>query len=462
MRVRHQTLFAIVAILLFAMAVYPATSRAADALTIDEAVRIALDEHPALAIAAANERIAFTRVREARAAWLPAVEVSETYARGNNPVFVFGSLLEQGRFGPSNFDPHFLNNPPSLQNYRSALSIRYPLFDQWRRVDAARQASLGVSIAEAQTSAARQSRTFEVLRAFYGAILAAEEKHAAEEAVRSAEADTKRIQNRVDAGLLVLSDLLAAKVQLAAFQQRDIAAAGELAIARRALAITIGRPHERFEPAGALPTLDVPLGDLGALLASGTQSRSDVRAAALEARIAASQSHTANGALLPRLDAFASWGASGQSFSEHNSDHTVGVVASWRFPNPAASGERARAVEAMKAAAARNEETASAAELEIVTSWEHARAAEGRRTIAAATIAQAEEALRIVHDRYEQGLTPITEVLRAQSSLVEAKVLHFRALYDHTIAYAQLLRATGALDSVQHFQQTNDSAGVRP
>ena len=458
----RRTLVAGFATLLLAVAAYPESPNMTDSrLTLDEAVRIALAEHPGISIASANERIASTRVREARSAWLPDLEASESVTRGNNPVFVFGSLLEQGRFGPSNFDPQFLNNPPSLQNYRTALSLRYPLFDQWRRVDASRQATLGVSIATTETSAARQRVTLDVLRAFYGAILAEEEKQSAEEAVRSAQADTKRIQDRVDAGLLVLSDLLAAKVQLAAFQQRDIGAAGDLAIARRALAIAIGRPHERFEPAGSLADINFPLGDLDELLASGTTSRSDVRTADFEERIAASQRHSANAALLPRLDAFASWGSSGQSFSEHNTDHTAGVTATWRLPSLAVIGERARALEVMKVAAARKEEATSAAELEIASAWEHARAAEGRTTIAARTIAQAEEALRIVRDRYEQGLTPITEVLRAQSSLVEARLLNLHAIYDHYIAYAQLLQATGALDSVQPFQ-ANDPSGVHP
>ena len=429
-------------------------------MRLDEAVRIALHEHPAMSITASNERIASSRVLEARSAWLPAVEVSESFTRSNNPVFVFGSLLEQGRFGPSNFDPQSLNNPPSLQNYRATLSLRYPLFDQWRRVGSSREASYGVSIAATQSSAARQSLTLQVLRAFYGALLAVEEQRSAAQAVKSAEADVKRIEDRVDAGLLVLSDLLSARVQLAAFQEREIAAGGELAIARRVLAVAVGRPHDNFEPVGSLASVNFPLGDLDELLASGAQSRSDLRTAALEGKIATSRRRTADAAFLPRLDAFANWGASGQTFTDHNTDHTVGLVATWRLPSPAVAAARTRAAEELNVAAARNVETTSAAELEIATAWERARAADARKTITADSIAQADEALRIVRDRYEQGLTPITEVLRAQSALVETRLLNLHAIYDQYIAYAQLLQASGRLDSVEPFQQTIDPAGA--
>jgi len=430
-------------------------------LRLDEAVRIGLEEHPEMSIAASSERIASSRVREARSAWLPAVEASQSYTRGNNPVFVFGSLLEQGRFGPSNFDPQSLNNPPSLANYRAILSIRYPLFDQWRRVGSSQEASYGLSIAAAQSSSARQSLTLRVLRAFYGALLAEEEQRAAAQAVQSAEADVKRIQDRVDTGLLVLSDLLSARVQLAAFREREIAAAGELAIARRALAVAVGRPHQNLEPVGSLAAIKFPVGDLDELLATASQSRSDLRTAALEEKIAASRRRTADAALLPRVDAFANWGASGQTFSEHNSDHTAGLVATWRIPSPAVAAARTRAAEERNIAAAHNVETTSAAELEIATAWEHARAAEARTTLTADSIAQADEALRIVRDRYEQGLTPITEVLRARTALVEARLLNLHAIYDHYLAYAQLLQATGRLESVQPFQQTTDPAGAR-
>ena len=462
LRLAGPTFAVVVGVVLLLPAAYTApSSLPVTGLRLDEAVRIALEEHPAMSIAASSERIASSRVREARSGWLPAVELSQSYTRGNNPVFVFGSLLEQGRFGPSNFDPQSLNDPPSLANYRAMLSIRYPLFDQRRRVGSWQEASYGVSIAATQSRAARQSLTLQVLRAFYGALLAVEEQHSAGQAVKSTEADVKRIQDRVDAGLLVLSDLLSARVQLAAFQEREIAAAGELAIARRALAVAIGRPHQSFEPLGALASIKFPLGDLDELLALGAPSRSDLRTAALEEKIAASRRRTADAALLPRLDAFASWGASGQTFSEHNSDHTAGLVATWRLPSPAVVAARARAVEEGNVAAARTVETTSAAELQIATAWEHARAAEARKTIAAGSTAQADEALRIVRDRYEQGLTPITEVLRAQTSLVEARLLRLHAIYDHDLAYAELLQATGRLESVQPFQQTTDPAGAR-
>jgi outer membrane protein TolC len=58
-------------------------------------------------------------------------------------------------------------------------------------------------------------------------------------------------------------------------------------------------------------------------------------------------------------------------------------------------------------------------------------------------IEQGEENLRVSQERYKAQVTTITEVLDAQTRLTQSRVNYFRALYDHNIAKAQLLRALG-------------------
>ena len=79
----RETLF-----LLFAGSVW-----AQDSLSLREAVNTALRENQAIAASAAGVRAAVDRLAEARGGMLPKVNVAETFARGDNPVFVFSSLL---------------------------------------------------------------------------------------------------------------------------------------------------------------------------------------------------------------------------------------------------------------------------------------------------------------------------------------------------------------------------------
>ena len=72
---------------------------AQDALSLKDAVRLALRENPAVAGANAGVRAAEARVDQARGGALPRVNYAESYTRSDNPVFVFGALLTQHQFG---------------------------------------------------------------------------------------------------------------------------------------------------------------------------------------------------------------------------------------------------------------------------------------------------------------------------------------------------------------------------
>jgi outer membrane protein TolC len=58
---------------------------------------------------------------------------------------------------------------------------------------------------------------------------------------------------------------------------------------------------------------------------------------------------------------------------------------------------------------------------------------------------QAKESLRIVQNRYESGLTTMTELLRSQTAELDATTAYLLALQDWQLARAQLERAAGVL-----------------
>ena len=58
-------------------------------------------------------------------------------------------------------------------------------------------------------------------------------------------------------------------------------------------------------------------------------------------------------------------------------------------------------------------------------------------------VEQGEENLRVNEERYKAQVTTITEVLDAQTLLTQARVNYYKALYNHHLAKAKLLRALG-------------------
>jgi len=422
----------------------------AAALTLRDAVQQALAKNPQTAAAAARSDAARARLTEARAAWLPRVDVTESAIRSDDPVFVFGSLLEQGRFGAANFDPAFLNAPPPLRSYRAGLNVRYAVFDQLRRFDANAQAKLGIEQADAGAREVAQRLRLETLRRFYGVSLAETKRDVAADAVRAAEAQAKAIRDKFEQGLIVQSDLLATEVQLAEFQQQRIEAEGELATARAALATLLQRPVvSEIAIDGTIPDRVLTMPPLEQSIDSGLAARGDLRIAHAGSADATLALRSARGALLPRIDALANWSATGGSFGTRNPDHMVGVFATFDLFD---GSKLARVAEA-RAAVAEARATESAARdgvtMEIVAAWHRADAARQRVAVASKAVEQAEAAARIIRDRYQQGLTTITEQLRADTALVSARLGLLAARYDAVVGRAELLRATGGLNDVE-------------
>ncbi len=438
----------------FVVVASPGTIRAQgeEELTLPRAVETALQMNPLVRAALAGREIAEAQVAEARATRFPIIQFSETFSNGNNPVFVFGSLLEQARFGPANFDPRFLNHPPSLNVFRTALTLRLPLFDRWQTETRHAQAEAEARRAEAQVAWIAQQIRFEVIRAYYGVLVAEARQHVADEAVRMAEADVKRIRDLFEAGLVVVSDVLAAEVQLAEFRQQQIQAEGEVVTARAALNTALGLPvNVPRRVTGRLIERTFDVEEPEELMRLALRHRPDLLRSQWAER---SREHGVRGALghyLPRLDLFATVGVTGRGLLSGSADYTIGAsltfdVFDW---GRATRVRQARATLAL--AETETEQLVNQIRLEVVRAFEHYRSARQRLAVAARAVQQAEEALRIIQDRHQEGLTTITEVLRAQTALVRARLNVLAARYEYVIGYAAVLLATGRLTDIQMF-----------
>jgi outer membrane protein len=421
-------------------------------LTLEEAAAAALHENPSMRRADAGRQAAEARLAEARAGRLPRVGVTERLTNGNNPVYVFGTLLEQGRFGPENLALDALNAPDPLTNFRSSVDVTVPIFDQRQTRTRVEQAQFGVETAGAARELAEERLRFEVLRAYYGVLVAEAEKGVVDEAVASAEADLARITALYDAGQVVASEQMAVDVQLAEFRQQQIQAEGDVATAYAALNTVLGGPVDaprRLVTSLPERVFDVPA--LDELMREALAARPDYRELVLELRSREEAVRGAKGEYLPRVDAFASVGASSRRLVDGSADYAVGVSVTFNLFDAGRSARVDQALAAREMADAEREELANAIRLEVVRAYREFSAARGRLSIASRAIAQAEETLRIVRDRHQADLTTITEVLRAQTALVRARMNLVSARYLNAIGYGQVLLATGRLADLGPF-----------
>lgn len=435
-----------------ALLVKGAAGQAPDGLGLSQAVTAALENHPMVKGARLGIDQAVNRIAEARAERSPKISVSEIVTRGNNPVFVFGSLLEQGEFASNNFALPTLNNPASLTNFRTALSAELPVFDGRKASARVAQAKIGKDAALLQNQGAEQQVRFEVVRNYFGLVLAETALNVAEDALRTADADVSRARDRVDAGLSVESDLLAAQVQLAEFKQQRIQAEGQRATALAAINVSIGAPSNT---ARALTfqlvrkTFDVA--GIDELFTRALQHRPDYRQTESGIEIADRRISEQRSAYLPELNAFGSFGSSA-GLAGGSTDYTIGAAVKFNLLDRSRPVRVAQAEVDKRLAENERARASDALRLEVTSAYHHYRAAEQQVDVAEAALAQAVEGLRIIQNRYEAGLTTVTEMLRSESAVVRARMNVAAARHGQYLGYATVLLTIGELVDVRAFE----------
>jgi outer membrane protein TolC len=421
-------------------------------LDLETAVVRALAINPQAKITDSRTKIAESRIREAKTGKMPFAQFSQSVIRSNNPVFVFGSLLEQGRFGAANFAIDSLNNPKGLTNLRSLVEVKMPIFDQWQSRSRVAEAEIGRDQSTLQAEAVRQKIRFDIVSTFYGVILRREMVRVSEQALRSADANRKKAKDMADVGMTTDADFLAAEVELANAGQQKLEAESELITTIAALNLMVGdKPELDRELKGDLQEKYFPIDDQDALIRTALDDRPDYKMAELAIKNSRVQTKSIKDLKLPRVDAFGNFGYSSPYVANGSTDYTVGVSLTYTLFDAGHKSRVEQVAEAETVAGAEKQVLSDQIRLGVVRAFQNFKTARAKIQVSITSITQADEALRIVQDRYKSGLTTFNEVLRSEAALTRAKQSLLTARYDYYVSYAAVLLATGRLSDVRLF-----------
>ena len=427
---------------------WPAWLFGQQTLRLEQAVNLALAQNPAVRASQAGEDAAVQRWTQARAGYFPEVNYSESFQWGTNPVYVFGSLLEQHRFRASNFDLASLNRPDPLTNFSSQLTVNQPLFDGHKTRYRLRAATAGSELAGEQKRQAEMDVLEAVAEAYLGAVVAQEEARVAEEAFQTAQADLERARALRDAGMTTDADVLSMQVHVAEVEDQRIRARNHLALARARLNDLLAVPLETDY------TLTTPLRPVAYSPPAIEQyeehaasERPEARQAELALRLAETDLDLARAAFRPEVVLHGAFEVNRQSFVSRGGSNWM-FGATLRLNLFRGLADRARIAESSFLRTQREHErqqTDSALRLQVRQFFLEFQAAGSRANVASAAVAQAEENHRILANRYEAGLTNATDLLRSQTALSAARSRYLAAVYDQRVAAVRLERAAGSL-----------------
>ena len=413
----------------------------AHAVSLDECIGATLRRNPDIRAATERVQAATAAIKEAQSACYPMLGGSATYARTDNAPQAFMMMLNQRSVSmQSDF-----NHPPDTENLALSLGVKYRVYDFGRRGLDNEMAQGGAELSRLVLRGLQNDLIHQVTRGYYSVLQASAFVAVQEESVKTLEESLRVANERLKAGGAVKTDVLNLDVQLAQAKENLIRARNGVKLSLAALNAAIGanlvdssNMPAKAEPPGTRPP---ETEDMNVI-----QNRPELRVARQAVEIQNAAFRKARRQYWPTVNAFGSMDWNSDVSTDFERSYIIGVAAEVDFfdgfrRGAAVSGAKAQERAAKDAA----ESAASNLRLDLTSASIQAGEAWERLDVARKSIANAEEALRITQQRYEQGAADLPELLTAQTGLTGTRTRHVAALYDGLIALSNLERARGQL-----------------
>lgn len=415
-----------------------------DSLTLAAALDRGRSQARETTAAQARQRAADARVQQAAGYRLPQVRLSEQWIRTDSPADAFGLLLNQERFSFPAFVAGNPNDPDPISTAITRLEVEVPIYTGGELSTRLAQARLAAEAAGESAGRAGDEAAVAAAEAWIRLAQAREAAALLEKSRATVAAHVELARAYAGQGMLVRSDLLRAEVELARLDDLLAEARGNARIAETNLAYRLGEPLDTAYALEALPE-PPPIAAQNDGWRESSESRSDLAAARKLLAAGDLEAKALHGGRLPRIGLVARHDlVDDQLFGNHGDSTTIAALASFDLYD---GGKRRAAMAAARADAeagrADLERFAAGIELEAKQAFESATVALARRTTAATALAAADEAVRIVEDRFRAGVVKSLDLLDAATARREAEMRELVARADAWLAHLHLALASG-------------------
>jgi outer membrane protein len=416
-------------------------------LTIDDAVRIALERNQQLASSRFEVRKAQAQVNEAYGTALPALDLRGDYSRAlKKPVFFlpdFGNP-ESNRIVPIEIG--------SDHAFNITLSARQKIFDY--------AVFTGVGAAKVYANAAREMYrakelevTANVRIAFYGVLLAAEVRDMMYANLQNAEENLRNVRLLSSQGIVSEYDELRATVGVDNLRPSVIQAENSYALALDALKGAMGIDvREDIEVEGELEFREVNRELLTSAQNNVLTTNASLQAMRLQVDVNRAFISYERSQYIPTVELFGNYQyqAAKNQFDFSGNDFIgssiVGISLSFNIFQGFQTNSR---VQQARMELRKSEQQLSAYEtaLKTIVHSTLLRIEEADRRVQSQdrTVEQAEKGYRIATTRYVNGSGTQLEVNDAQLALTQAKLNKMQAVYDYLVASAELDNVLGRM-----------------
>jgi len=408
--------------------VVPARLHAADTITLDQAVNIALQKNPSLAASRSGVNIAQHKVTQARAAYYPQVSASAGYERTGTHS---GS-------GKSKTDS-------TVDDISTGISVTQYLYDFGKTPAQVEKSRRDREYAEKGLETVEKTLIRDVKQAFFEVLKHQQLVLVGRESVTVRKQQLEQARALYGAGMRPKIDITRAEVETSQAQLTLVTAEQGLQesiiVFERLLG---GRPvpgdytlAEVYPSATVTPHLEE-------LIETAADTRPEIAALTAQIRAAEADLTSVKQSAFPNLSASGSYNYSGDDLSLEDHRWQVGVSLNWPlFTGFRQSGQVLESREAVNRLHAQLDSLRLQVTEEVTRAYVQLQTARETIKNAETALTQAEENLALARGRYAAGVSDSIELSDAQVLYTESRSELVQARYDSHKARAGLECAVG-------------------
>lgn len=412
-------------------------------VSLDQAIKIALQNNPGIEMAVARIRQGRALIDEANAAFWPMISIYGEYLQGDAPSSYLFKSIDQRRLPPG-VD---FNVPGWFENYEVGLQASVNLFRGGRDLLRRMMAETGLQIHELDRQSIENALVESVIHAYFQALAARDYIAIAKHSVNTVDEQRRVVEVRYRAGGALRSDLLSLEVRFAQAKEELVRAENNLALSLVALSILLSldadTPLRLDEGEGIKHEFPE---DYASGLALALAQRPELEKARHQIIQSYMALDMARAEYLPRLDAQARFYLDDPDarFSTGRDNWIAGIILNWDvFTGMSTRARVDQARSALEELLALDRKTTQTIQLDLKSAYLGLDEAKARIEVTRASVAQAEETLSLVKKEYEGGSATITRYLEAELALNRARIKARAAYYDKERSMASLGRGIG-------------------
>ena len=412
--------------LFFVLCAVPCRAQIPTSLTLADAEKIAIENHPQIQGAQYQANAAKAQVTQARSAYYPQV---------------FGSLTGVESETNSRVAAGSLSNSIIFDRYANGLTVSQLVTDFGRTHEFVKSASQHAQAQQENVITSRADVLVAVDQAYYAVLKSQAVLKVAEETVKDRQLVSDQIteleKNKLKSGL----DVSFANVNLAQAQLLLIQAQNDLQASYADLSTSLGYSDQKSFTLSDESTPTAPPADVTQLISQALQNRPELIGGRLNVSSAQSYATGERDLWFPTISTIAVAGLT--PVHETALGGSRYAAAGFNVNIPIFNGRQFNALHAEATAQAHAQEQylrdlQNRVTRDVRKAWLDANSAFQRMAVAQQLLNQATQALDLAQQRYKLGLSSIIELSQAQLNMTQAEITQTSAKYDYAAAMSVL------------------------